>query len=193
MASIETSSSLRNKNPEVPKTIYVRLIKYTLPGGSPSILMTSLMDASKYPARELNAVYHKRWELEIAFDEIKTHLLANRVSLPSKTVSGVYQEFWGVILLYNLVRREMACVAEEKNVEPCRISFTSAHLIIQNFLLASLTASPGTIPRDLASVEDKIGRTFLLPKRRSQRRYPRQVKIKMSSYPKAAPRARRSA
>ncbi|MFC9932220.1 transposase [Streptomyces sp. NPDC127190] len=35
---------------------------------------TSLLDTEQYPAEELIPLYRHRWEIELAFDEIKNHL-----------------------------------------------------------------------------------------------------------------------
>ena len=59
--------------------ILVRIIEYTitnplLPGfGEKHRLVTSLLDAELYPAKELIVLYHERWEIELEYDEIKTH------------------------------------------------------------------------------------------------------------------------
>lgn len=189
LATIAVPREIRVANPEAPKTVMVRLIAYHHPEGEPGILMTSLLDASAYPAAEILAVYHKRWELEVGFDELKTHMLLRKEALRSKTVDGVYQEFWALMLVYNLVRREMAVVAAQKGVCPSRISFTGALLMIHNFFAAaSIVSMPGVLPRELAELEEQLGRSMILPPRRSQRRYPRQVKVKMSNYKKAPPR-----
>ncbi|MEK8173216.1 transposase [Streptomyces sp. M19] len=47
--------------------------------------MTSLLDARRYPARQLAALYSERWEVETVFAEIKTHQRGARVVLSSKT------------------------------------------------------------------------------------------------------------
>ncbi|WP_327713259.1 hypothetical protein OG912_38740 (plasmid) [Streptomyces sp. NBC_00464] len=36
-------------------------------------LITSLMDHKKYPAADLAELYARRWEIDLVFDEIKTH------------------------------------------------------------------------------------------------------------------------
>ena len=189
LATIAVPREVRAANPQAPKTITVRLIAYQHPGGEAGILMTSLRDPTEYPAAELISVYHKRWELEVAFDELKTHMLLRKEALRSKTVDGVYQEFWAIMLVYNLVRREMAVVAESKGLCPSRVSFTGAFLMIHNFFAAASIASmPGVLPRELAELEEQLGRSMILPPRRSERRCPRQVKVKMSNYKKAPPR-----
>ena len=47
---------------------------------------------------------------------------------------------WGVLLAYNLVRREMEQVAKEANVSPLRISFIGSYRFIRDE--SSATASP---------------------------------------------------
>ena len=50
-------------------------------------------------------VYHQRWEQELAFDELKTHLSGRAVPVRSKTPAGVVQEIYGLVLAYYLIRR----------------------------------------------------------------------------------------
>ena len=61
----------------------------------------------------VNAEYvvHERWELELGFDEVKTHTLERQEALRSKTPARVQPEVWGLALGYNLVRLAMARVA----------------------------------------------------------------------------------
>ena len=187
LARIGVSSAARKSEPSLPRHLTVRVIAYQHPGGSPGLLLTSLQDYQAYPSHEIVALYHKRWELEVGFDEVKTHMLRRREALRSKTVQGVYQELWGVMLVYNLVRREMLMVARREAVAPLRISFTGCLLLVQNFFLASPMAAPGMIPKFLAGLDDDMA-ALVLPVRRSGRRVPRQVKIKMSNYAKAPER-----
>ena len=69
-----TVAEARRKNPSLPKTWQARAIRYQRKGFPPRTLLTSLLDPIQYPAAELVALYHERWEEEGAFDEIKTHL-----------------------------------------------------------------------------------------------------------------------
>lgn len=164
--------------------LVLRAISYHHPGGQPGVLLTTLLDHEVYPATEVIAVYHKRWELEIGFDEIKTHMLERKEALRSLTPDGVLQEFWGILLAYNLVRREMYLVAKKKGLTADRISFTGALLKVQMFFMLAQNSAPGNLPRELAQLEHELGRSFVLPPRRKDRRYPRHVKIKMSNYAK---------
>jgi hypothetical protein len=86
----------------------VRVIEYALPGlpdAQPRYrLLTTLLNAEAAPALELAALYHRRWQVEEVFDELKTHLLRGRRVLRSKTAELVRQEFFGWVLAHYAVR-----------------------------------------------------------------------------------------
>jgi hypothetical protein len=89
---------------------------------------------------------------------------------------------WGVLLAYNLVRVEIERVAAQAGVEPIRISFVGAlRLIVDEWLWWANMRHPGAIPSRLRNLETILKR-LVLPPRRSDRSYPRAVKIKMSNY-----------
>lgn len=183
LVELTVSSQARKKDPTLPKTWQARAIRYQRKGFRPQWLLTSMLDPQAYPAAEVAALYHERWELELGYDEIKTEILDREETLRSRSPERVRQELWGVLLAYNLVRLEMERVADQAHVEPTRISFIAAlHLICDEWLWCT-AASPGAIPRHLRNLRASLKR-FILPPRRSQRSYPRAVKIKMSNYAK---------
>lgn len=183
IVEMKVSSSARKADPTLPMTWRARAIVYQRKGFRPQILLTSLLDPKQYPRDEIVALYHERWELELGYDEIKTEVLDREEAIRSRTVETVNQELWGIFLAYNIVRREMEEIAAEAGVEPTRISFIMAlHLIVDEFRWCSNT-SPGAIPKHLKKLRENISR-FVLPKRRSDRAAPREVKVKMSNYKK---------
>ena len=174
--------NLRRAHPELPETLTVRAIRYQRRGFRPCTLLTSLLDPALYPAAEIIELYHERWELEIGFDEVKTHTLEREEALRSHAPERVRQEIWGLAIGYNLVRLEMARVATRATVAPQRISYRHTLMLIRNFWLTAWLAPPGVLPRRLEALHDELA-LLLLPPRRSQRHFPRAVKIKMSNYP----------
>lgn len=119
-------------------------------------------------------------------------MLQRLEAIRSRTPEMVRQEMWGLLLACNLVRLEMERVAEETGVSPLRISFVAAlRLIVDEWSWSTTTASPGAIPRHLTDLRDKI-RLYVLPERRSERAYPRAVKLKMSNYERNRPKAHSS-
>jgi hypothetical protein len=185
------SARLARRDPRLPATLRVRAIRYRRPGFRPQMLLTSLLDPRAFPAADVIALYHERWEIELGFDEMKTHTLERAESLRSKTPARIRQEVGGLALGYNLVRLAMARVADAAGVPPTRVSFRHAVQFIRLFWLTAWTVSPGVLPRRLEALDDELA-LLILPPRRSQRRYPRAVKVKMSGYPTNPPRRQRN-
>jgi len=183
LVEIPVKSNIRKRDPSLPKSMIVRAIRYQIKGFSPQILLTSLTDPKRYPSKEVSALYHERWELEIGYDEIKTHLLEREEALRSKKAEGIRQEIWGIFLAYNLVRKEMLGVAEAAGVPPVRVSFRHSLQFIRVFcIVEAWTCAPGNLPKRLISLQENMSSLLILPERRPNRLYKRQVKIKMSSY-----------
>lgn len=171
----------------LPRSWTARAIRYCRPGFRPQTILTSMLDSKSYPASEIVALYHERWEIELGFDEVKTDMLERQEAIRSKTPKGVLQELWAIGLAYNLVRLEMERIADEAQLPPSRISFVmSLRLIRDEWMWAAASRSPGSIPANLRRLREELLR-FVLPPRRPQRRFPRAVKLKMSNYPRKRP------
>jgi hypothetical protein len=152
-------------------------------GISPADRAYSMLDREAFPAAEMAAIYHERWEIELGYGEIKTDMLDRLESIRCRTVAAVQQELWGILLAYNLIRLEMERTADDFGVEPARISFvTSLRIICDTWSWCAL-ASPGALPTRLKTMRE-IFTSLVLPERRTARRYPRALKIKMSKFPR---------
>jgi len=189
MPSAEARRLVRHGPRDLPPTLRVRAIRYRRRGFRPQTLLTSLRDPVAYPAAELVALYHERWELELGFDEVKTHTLERAEALRSKTPARVTQEVWGLALAYNLVRLAMARVAARADVGPTRVSYRHALQFTRLFWLTAWTTSPGMLPRRLDALHDELA-LLILPPRRPHRRYARAVKRPLSRYRRNRPRPR---
>ena len=73
---------------------------------------------------ELARLYAERWEIELAFDEIKSHISESRLSIRSKKPELVRQEIWGLLLLYWGIRELIHEAARAQKADPDKISFT---------------------------------------------------------------------
>lgn len=179
---MKVSPQARKKNPSLPLTWEVRAITREIDGKSRT-LFTSLADPERWDADEVFALYHERWEIELAYGEIKTDMLRQAMTLRSQHPDGVEQELWATLLMYNLIRLEITRIADEAKVEPCRISFiTALRYIVDEWLWSSTSTAPGAIPAKLRAMRQNI-RRFVLPPRRSKRRYPRAVRMTKTHYP----------
>jgi hypothetical protein len=191
LVEIELSEATRKAHPDLPMFWLARAITYKKPGFEERTLLTSLGNPLEYPRDELIALYHERWELELGYDEIKTHMLDRQEAIRSRTPMGVRQELWGVLIAYNLVRVEMERAAGEIEVPPTQISFVAALSFIRYAWISASTRplAPGKIPKTLLLVRSRL-KMLVLPPRRPERRAPRAVKIKMSNYARKPPTGR---
>ena len=193
LVEFEVTHTAREQDPSLPTRFDARVVTYKRKGHDEQRLVTSLVDAERFPADEVRALYHERWEIELGIGEVKTDLLDRMETIRSKSPAAVAQELWGVLTMYNLVRLEMQRIGAELQVHPLRISFLATLRECWYQWQGAFTASPGRIPGHLASIPDRM-RAFVLPPRRPERAYPRAVKVKMSNYarklPKPAPKRR---
>ena len=118
--------------------IGVRVMEYTLEGvvdAEPIYrLVTSILDPIQAPAKELAALYHERWEIETALDELKTHLRGSKIVLRSKTPDLVRQEFYGLMMTHFAVRGLMHEAALKAGEDPDRLSFLHAVRVVRRKL-----------------------------------------------------------
>jgi Insertion element 4 transposase N-terminal/Transposase DDE domain len=125
--------------------ILVRVIDYTIEDGRENSttyrLFTTLLDPDEAPATDLAAAYAQRWEIELAFDELKTHQRGPRTVLRSKSPDLVLQEIWGHLCCHYAIRSLMAEAATHSGHDPDRISFVAALRITRQTL-----AHPGAFP-----------------------------------------------
>ena len=185
LVEITLPQTVRKQHPDWPPTFRARAIRYRRKGFQTRTLLTSLLDPQAYPASEIAELYHERWELELGYDELKTHTLEQEESIRSETPDHVRQELWGMAIAYNLVRREMDLLARDRKIHPTRISFRTSLVLIRDLFMWAAIASPGSLPKMIKKLRVDM-RQMILPPRRSQRRYDRCVKIKMSSYARNA-------
>ena len=126
--------------------IEVRVVEYRLQGVDKAEpfyrLLTSLLDSAAAPAPELAALYHERWEIETAFDELKTHLRGSKMVLRSKTPELVRQEFWGLLLAHFAIRDLMYEAADKGGRDPHQLSYVHAVRVVRRKLAIAAAIPP---------------------------------------------------
>jgi Insertion element 4 transposase N-terminal/Transposase DDE domain len=118
--------------------VRVRVVDYRLHGIADAEplyrLVTTILDHAKAPAKELAALYHERWEIETALDELKTHLRGAKIVLRSKTPALVRQEFYGLLMAHFAVRSLMHEAAVSADADPDSLSFIHAVRVVRRKL-----------------------------------------------------------
>ncbi len=126
--------------------VIVRVVDYRLEGVAEAEpiyrLVTSILEPDKAPAQELAALYHERWEIETALDELKTHLRGAKIVLRSKTPDLVRQEFYGLMMAHFAIRSLIHEAALKADEDPDELSFLHAVRVVRRRLPTAVAIPP---------------------------------------------------
>jgi hypothetical protein len=190
----------------LPMSLTLRVIDYQIPGFRPSAVVTSVTKPEEISAEDWIrlatqtdagnqrlgvGLYHRRWEIETTFKELKVHQGMN--SLRSRTPGSIHYEVAGHVLLYLLVRWMMVEAAETHGVDdPLSLSFSAALNELTTLWPLLLISSPNHVrhvllPRLLRRIANhrvvkKPGRHFprphdTQPKNKGNGRYQQSSKL----------------
>ncbi len=150
-----------------------------------SHLATSLLD-EEISAEELAREYHKRWEVELSYGEVKVVQCARKTGqcptvLRSKVPQLVEQEVYALLAAYNLVRLLILRAAAAHGCDPLAISFSGALRVILEAVVEMRGARAELLPDLYARLLRDIA-SCVLRRRRRPRAYPRVVKTQRSRF-----------
>jgi hypothetical protein len=142
-------------------------------------LITTLTDHRRYPAGEIVALYHQRWEIETTFLEMKSTLLGGRV-VRARTPVGIEEEIYALLSGYQALRLAMADALLGQQAAPDRAGFTIALHAARDQLIQAAGVIEDTVV-DLVGAIGHAVRAGLLGRRRT-RVCPRVVKRAISKH-----------
>lgn len=183
VAKLKIGGVYQRKNPGMPKYIKARFIRVEarVRGKYQRIwLVTSLLDADKYPAHEIAGLYLKRWRIETLFRQFKIDLSAD--ILRSQSSDAIYKEIAARICAINIVHTIMLEAAIANNVDVSRISFIHTVRAIIAFAPALATQPAEQLPMIYRAMLCEIG-THLVPLRPG-RLEPRRLAHDPKHYPR---------
>jgi hypothetical protein len=193
LAKLYPCESERNKDRQ---GIRVRVIRYTINDpqrvghGVEHVLLTTLEDAARYPGRELVLLYHERWEIELVYDEQKTHQDPRRPTKPanlrSETPLGVLQEIYALSLGHFVVRAMMAAAAAREQLDPDRLSFVGCLQVLRCRLPECSSRTAEELAQWYGGLLWEMSQERTDVERRN-RINPRVIKQKMSKFKKKRP------
>ena len=126
----------------IPKSIQVREVEvkpsYRGCRSRSLVVVTTLLDAIRYPTGEISTLYEKRWLAELDIRTIKTTLGFDllRCTWPEM----VRTELWVALMAYNMIRRTMLDAALAAEVPPRQLSFAHALQLTAASWIVALTA-----------------------------------------------------
>jgi hypothetical protein len=170
------------------RAIVVRVIDYQWRAENGHVqqsrLVTSLLDAGAHPAPELLELYHRRWEQELVFGEIKAQLASRPMHIRAKDSLRVCQEIDALLLGHYTVRWVMLQAARKAGVPAVTLSFNGSLRVLE-VRLARIPARPTGAkrwwPRWWEELLTELGRQQLRP--RTRRSCPRARKVMRSHWP----------
>lgn len=142
IGKLQINKKYRHADPSLPKSLCVRFVRASLSirGRRQSVwFATSLLDAQRYPASELVALYAQRWQIETLLREVKIDLSAD--VLRSQTPTGIRKEMIARLTALNIVRTLILQAAQVGDIDPLRISFVDTLRTILSFS-ATLACAP---------------------------------------------------
>lgn len=92
------AASIRRQG--LPRSLKVRLVRVRLSTGEYEVLVTSLLDESRYPTAGFLKLYHWRWDLETFYGLLKTRLDLENFS--GTGVEAIRQDFHATVYLSGL-------------------------------------------------------------------------------------------
>ncbi len=192
LAKLYADSSARTKDRD---GVVVRVIDYYVDDpqrvghGQLHRQITNQLDEQAFPALSWVCAYHERWEVELVFDEQKTHLDPVRPGKPaalrSETPAGVRQELLALSLGHFVIRALMAEAARQARLDPDRLSFTGCLRILRCRLPEGAGLTGARWQRWCAALLWEMEQEVIAPRR--NRVNPRVVKRKMSKFAKKRP------
>lgn len=114
--------------------IYVRRITLERSDAENIVLVTSLLDASRWPGADLLTLYLARWGIERMFEEVTT-VFGLKKLIGSTPEASVFQ-FAFCMLLYNLMQVVRAYVADGQGRQPETISTKKLFVDVRRELIA---------------------------------------------------------
>lgn len=178
---MRVSPQARAKCAKLPEFWEARAITVIDAQARQRILLTSLVDRRRFRSADIVACYDKRWSIETSYRELKHSMLGAALTLRSRTIPGVYQEIWGTLTAYNLVRLEIAKAALAARCDPAQVSFVRAFHIIQFELhWAAVVRAYGKLPAYMKHLRERL--VSMLNAKRSGRSCDRTVKARPARY-----------
>jgi hypothetical protein len=169
---------------KMPAHISVRILRFTatLRGFRHRrvTLVTTLLNAQLYPAREIIALYARRWSLELCFRDLKTTMGMETLRCQSPEMAE--KELLAYLVAHNLIRCVMAEAVACYQVPLERISFKGSLDALRQYSAAMTQARSQKLRRQLW--EDlllNLARDLVPP--RPNRSEPRAVKHRPKAYP----------
>ena len=120
---------------QLPESLTLRQIRVTVPYPGFRVrhfyIVTTLLDADRYPTGALADLYFQRWDVELFFRDIKTTMGMD--VLRCQTPEMIRKEVLMHFIAYNCIRRLMGEAAKEADISFRAVSFKGSLQALRNW------------------------------------------------------------
>ncbi|HEY2270721.1 MAG TPA: transposase [Streptosporangiaceae bacterium] len=141
-----------------PGGVLVRVIEYRVDGGEVVRLLTGLTDPAAFPAGELAALYHQRWESEGSYRQVKTFQRGPQEILRSADPELVRQEAWAHLAVHHCLTRIIMRLAGGEGTGPDRLSFVKVLKHVRRSVIRQSAQTSVQIKQLMAAIAAKVRR-----------------------------------
>jgi hypothetical protein len=128
-------------------------------------LITTLLDARRHPGGHLVALYHERWQIEVAFLALRSTMLHGEV-LRSGDPQGLRQEMWALLVVYQAIRIAMVDATDAiPGCDPDRASFAVALTAARDSVATAAEVLPTPGCELISTITLAVGENLLGPRR----------------------------
>jgi len=106
------------------KVIQLRIIRLVSPDGTVSVLLTNLLNQSRFPGKDIVALYFRRWEIETNYRNEKVVLEIEQFH--GKSPNSVRQELYAVAIMSVIARTLMAVTSRVDGSRKTEFQFKNA-------------------------------------------------------------------
>ena len=150
-------------------------------------LWTTLLDEEAHPASELADLYGRRWEEELFFRELKSHLHQRNNLLDAQTPETAVIEVVSLLLAATLIAQQREAVAQHAGVDLLKVSFAKVYhateKMIDVYAKTSAFAPEGYFEKYAHTELDHLAK-YALIKKRPGRSCPRTIRQRLKDWPK---------
>ena len=125
-----------------PRRRYVRRLTLKRANDEDLIVVTDLLNASRYPAVDVLAVYHGRWGIETVFQTV-TEVFPLKRLIGSTPQAGIFQMAF-CLLLYNMIHVLRAYIAAAADWEAADVSLEKLFDDVEQELIAWTVEAPAS-------------------------------------------------
>ena len=115
---------LSRRQLKMAKVIQLRIIRLVSPDGTVSVLLTNLLNQSRFPGKDIVSLYFRRWEVETNYRNEKVVLEIEQFH--GKSANSIRQEIYAVTIMSVIARTLMVVTSRVHGTSTAEFQFKNA-------------------------------------------------------------------